>query len=112
MRVFSHSSVIQFLFSFLLASVLKKAQSQQDGYQGCFDPVSGERKVTLGEPHFLCLMIGAGDDWSSGIDYIRLTFSPEADEYSRFHVPGSKCSSLASIDTTVEFVCSHTAIIT
>ena len=53
-------------------------------WAGCFDETT---RIKIGEPMFLCLHVANGINWADGVDYVRLTFSPNADEYSRFHVP-------------------------
>jgi hypothetical protein len=61
------------------------------GWGGCFDPAPGSKggssKLTIGSKTTLCLQIGNGDNWAGGVEYIRLTLQPKADEYTRFFVP-------------------------
>jgi hypothetical protein len=60
-----------------------------NSWKGCVDPQKGYQPVTIGEPTTICLVLSSSGDWSSGNDYLRLNFQPEADQYSRFHVPES-----------------------
>jgi hypothetical protein len=61
------------------------------GWGGCVDPAPGSRggsnKVTIGDKTTVCLQLGNGDNWAAGVEYIRLTLQPKADEYTRFFVP-------------------------
>jgi hypothetical protein len=61
------------------------------GWTGCYDPDPGKggasNKVTIGSKTTVCLQLGNGDDWAEGVEYIRLTLQPKADEYTRFFVP-------------------------
>jgi hypothetical protein len=61
------------------------------GWGGCYDPAPGSRggsnKLTIGDKTTICLQLGNGDDWAGGVEYIRLTLQPKADEYTRFFVP-------------------------
>jgi hypothetical protein len=61
------------------------------GWGGCYDPAPGSKggsnKVTIGSKTTVCLQLGNGDNWAGGVEYIRLTLQPKADEYSRFFVP-------------------------
>lgn len=57
-------------------------------WEGCYD--ANNSLVKIGSPMFLCLHVANGLDWSEGVDFIRLSFSPDADEYSRLHVPNCK----------------------
>ncbi len=56
---------------------------------GCVDPAKGYQPVTIGEPTTICLVLASDGDWSTAVDYMRLNFSPTADDYSRFRVPQS-----------------------
>jgi hypothetical protein len=61
------------------------------GWGGCVDPApgsgGGSNKVTIGDKTTVCLQLGNGDNWAAGVEYIRLTLQPKADEYTRFFVP-------------------------
>jgi hypothetical protein len=35
----------------------------------------------------VCLQVGNSANWAAGVSYIRLSFTPETDQYSRFYVP-------------------------
>ena len=59
---------------------------------GCVDPNNpgNDAHVQIGSKTTICLMVGNDLDWAgTQTDYIRFTFQPKADEYSRFHVPDS-----------------------
>lgn len=60
-------------------------------WNGCVDPndPSAPAPVTIGEKTFICLVLTGSADWGVAApkEYLRLTFSPTADQYSRFHVP-------------------------
>jgi hypothetical protein len=46
--------------------------------------------LKIGERTIVCLQIGNSVNWARGLSYIRLSFTPETDQYSRFYVP--KCA--------------------
>jgi len=79
------------LFRFLLlASLIFLINSE--GYTGCFDPNDvneEEETIRIGDRHTICLMIGSDLNWSSELSYVRYTFRPKADEYSKFHIEKS-----------------------
>ena len=58
-------------------------------WSGCVSPEGGFQPVTIGKPTTICLVLSNNGDWSSETNYMRLNFSPIADQYSRFHVPES-----------------------
>jgi hypothetical protein len=60
------------------------------GWGGCVDPATGPEKITIGDKTTVCVQLGNGDNWAGGVQYIRLTLQPKADEYTRFFVP--KCT--------------------
>ncbi|KAL3929934.1 MAG: hypothetical protein SGBAC_011989 [Bacillariaceae sp.] len=56
---------------------------------GCMDS-NMNPLVTIGEKTTICLVLSNGVNWNGQtIDYIRLSFQPIADEFSRFIVPAS-----------------------
>jgi hypothetical protein len=58
---------------------------------GCVDPnedADGDATVTIGKNTYVCLNIANTSDWTSGVAYQRVSFSPKADQYSRLTVPG------------------------
>ena len=80
------------LFSFtgIRADDTTPVAAVDSGWPGCYGTGGNAEKIKIGAPMFLCLHIGSGLDWSEGIKYIRLSFSPKADEYSRLHIPNCK----------------------
>lgn len=70
----------------LVLWLLPAATAQQD-WTGCVDVDEPGKLVTIGEKTTLCLQIGNTNHWAAGAQYIRLSFQPVADEYSRIHVP-------------------------
>jgi len=74
----------------ILFSLVVTAQSR---WAGCNDPNVGDGEsiqlVKIGEPTTICLALGPSGDWGAGATYVRYVFQPEADEYSRFHIPRS-----------------------
>lgn len=60
-------------------------------WKGCTPDES--QKVTIGEKATICLVLSSSNNWDGQpVDYIRLSFQPIADEFSRFFVP--LCKSL------------------
>ena len=62
--------------------------------EGCFGNGGSGEVIKIGQPMFLCLHVANNKDWSSGAKFLRVSFQPKADEYSRFHVPNCECSLL------------------
>ena len=54
---------------------------------GCHPPGNPGHKIEIGKKTILCLQIGNNENWAGGVQYIRASFQPEADEYSRMHIP-------------------------
>ena len=73
----------------LLVAILTSSSVSAQDWLGCVNPPggSGTDLVRVGEPTTICLNLGPNTHWSQGVDYIRYTFQPEADEYSKFHIP-------------------------
>ena len=59
---------------------------------GCVDPSRPNAKIEIGKKTIVCLLIGNSKDWSDGVSYTRVSFQPEADQYSRLHIPNCKTS--------------------
>jgi hypothetical protein len=47
--------------------------------------------VRIGDPTRVCLQVGNGISWADGVQYTRASFEPEADLYSRLHIPNCAC---------------------
>ena len=95
--LFGKSSALLGSSSMMLSSLLRSllllglvVLSQQQQYTGCVDPSDPTALVPIGEPTTVCLQIGNSLDWSSGVQYTRVSFQPEADKYTRFHLPNCK----------------------
>jgi len=54
---------------------------------GCINQKDPSTVVKIGAPTIVCLQIGNNTNWADGVSYIRLSFTPTADEYSRYYVP-------------------------
>jgi hypothetical protein len=54
---------------------------------GCVDTEDRFALVTIGKKTTLCLVLTDGPDWGVERKYLRLSFQPIADQYSRYHVP-------------------------
>lgn len=83
--------MVAFILRFFIFTGLTVAINA-DGGLGCVDPenpLSPEPPVKIGERHTICLTLGDSIDWGDGVEYIRYTFRPIADQYSKFHVPQS-----------------------
>ncbi|GAX23050.1 hypothetical protein FisN_15Hh050 [Fistulifera solaris] len=85
-----------FSLLFALLSSLVAAQNETNGDQwgGCQATFSGAsvdtlEKIEIGKQTIVCFHVGNTKDWARGVDYIRLSFQPEADQYSRMHIPNS-----------------------
>ncbi|CAB9508578.1 expressed unknown protein [Seminavis robusta] len=61
-------------------------------WTGCVDPDSPDEPIRIGKKTTICIILGSNTNWNAGVPpvrYLRLSFQPLADEYSRFHVPSS-----------------------
>jgi hypothetical protein len=56
---------------------------------GCVDPSgsNSDPKIYIGKPAYVCIQLSNTTDWTTGVAYRRMSFSPKADQYSRFTVP-------------------------
>jgi hypothetical protein len=59
-------------------------------WSGCIDPNGDAKPVDIGETTTVCLHAANNVDWTSGAQYIRMTFQPQADKFSRLHIPDCK----------------------
>lgn len=71
------------------------APTTEDRWGGCqavFDGASVEtlEKIEIGKQTIVCFHVGNTKDWARGVDYIRLSYLPEADQYSRLYIPNCK----------------------
>ena len=73
------------VFLLLVASVLGE-------WQGCIQENQEDNKVTKGQSTPVCLnvAINAGN-WADQTSFRTYSFTPEADDYSRFIIAGCKC---------------------
>lgn len=68
-----------------------------DGWSGCVDPSKPEELIKIGKKTTICIVLGSSTNWNvltPATQYLRLSFQPQADEYSRFHVPSCKYSTI------------------
>ena len=65
-------------------------QEKDDTWAGCWGAGGSSNRIKIGSPMFLCLHVGNNRNWTDSAQFIRLSFSPKADEYSRLHVPNCK----------------------
>lgn len=66
------------------------APQQDDTWAGCWGAGGSSNRIKIGSPMFLCLHVGNNRNWTDSAEFIRLSFSPKADEYSRLHVANCK----------------------
>lgn len=85
---------ITILFTLLCYFVAAQDEDKWGGCQATFTGASVEtlEKIEIGKRTMVCFHVGNSKDWARGVDYIRLSFQPEADQYSRMHIPNCKCS--------------------
>lgn len=85
--------VLRLLFAFasIAFTVAQTPAPTPQPWSGCVDPNNPDvpEQVKVGSRHTICLTIGPGGNWAAGVSYIRYTFQPKGDEYSRFHIPQS-----------------------
>lgn len=64
-------------------------------WSGCYDANLGPL-VIIGQPTTICLVLSNNLNWNGQpVDYLRLSFQPNADEFSRFIVPACKSVSVS-----------------
>lgn len=79
-----------FLLFAAVGQLVTSQEQQTSQWSGCVRSGFGsEDKIRIGEPTRVCLQIGNSVSWVDGVDYVRASFEPQADEYSRFHIPNS-----------------------
>ncbi|KAL7576723.1 hypothetical protein ACA910_005644 [Epithemia clementina (nom. ined.)] len=66
-----------------------RSLANDSGWSGCGPVEDPNAALTIGERTVICLQVGNNVDWGGTVQYLRLSFSPEVDQYSRFHVPNS-----------------------
>lgn len=88
-------SIVNLASLFVLTlSQTQKSPSPTSGptvapWSGCVNPNNPNQPeiIKIGSPHTICLTLGPGGNWAAGVEYGRYTWRPNADEYSRFHIP-------------------------
>ena len=55
-------------------------------WSGCGPLGSETQKLTMDKNTVICLQVANTLDWGNGGKYLRLSFQPKVDQYSRFHV--------------------------
>jgi hypothetical protein len=73
--------------------VLVTPQQEPGVWSGCIDPDKSKSQnlVRIQQPSRVCFSIANDTDWNSGFaSYLRASFEPKADVYSRFHIPNCK----------------------
>jgi len=55
---------------------------------GCTGDASVGTTIQRGAATVVCMTIGPSGDWSSGAKVVRYSFTPTADQFSRFTIPG------------------------
>lgn len=77
----------------LVSSIMMvTSQNQGAGWTGCVNPNLNKNQnlIRIGQPTRVCLSVANDTDWNSGFaSYVRASFEPKADVYSRFHIPNS-----------------------
>jgi hypothetical protein len=63
------------------------ASASSSGWGGCVNLKDKDPTIKIGTSTIVCLQIGNSVNWAGGVNYIRLSFTPETDQYSRFYVP-------------------------
>lgn len=90
--------IVLFLLSFLVCcATITTAQDPtpapnsngSSAWTGCINPddPTASTLVRIGQPTAICLTIGPGGNWASGVNYLRFIFTPKADVYSKFVIP-------------------------
>jgi hypothetical protein len=82
---------------FLLVTVLILIQiglpchaQEDDPWVGCINPAMNRNQnlIRIQQPTRICLSIANDTNWNTGsTSYLRASFEPKADVYSRFHIP-------------------------
>lgn len=58
-------------------------------WTGCGPFENEDERLSVGESTVVCMHVANDLNWVNNVNYLRLSFQPRADEYSRFHVPNS-----------------------
>jgi hypothetical protein len=83
------SAARRFYFLWLLPLCVS-SQSGEDKWSGCILEEGKSSEIKIGDPTRVCLQVGNSLDWGGGVQYVRASFEPEADEYSRLRIRGCK----------------------
>lgn len=73
----------------LLLITVPFTMASNSSWSGCGPIDNPNQAITIGEKTVVCLQVGNSVDWGGDVQYVRLSFQPEVDQYSRFHVPNS-----------------------
>jgi len=74
--------------SLLFFIAVSLSGAAEETWGGCRKS-DGNGLVSRNGRTFICIMVGPSGDWREGIKYLRYSFEPKADEYSRFTVANS-----------------------
>jgi len=73
----------------LSLAVATLANDENITWTGCGPYTNEAQRLTIGKDSVVCLQAANDLNWVNGAQYLRFSFSPTVDEYSRFHVAGS-----------------------
>ena len=78
--------------SFFLAAVLfsQNVSGENITWSGCGAVGAESAKLEIGDNMVICMHVANNLNWVGGAQYLRLSFAPKVDEYSRFHVGSCK----------------------
>jgi len=100
-----------------LSLIVTVPPTRADDWVGCVDKEFPSKKVRRGQKTTVCLGVGTDGDWAAGTNYVRHSFKPVADDFSRFTIPNSykdlvqsKLSSGDVVDPITIFASSQTSI--
>mmetsp|Transcript_8484 Transcript_8484/g.11181 ORF Transcript_8484/g.11181 Transcript_8484/m.11181 type:complete len:263 (-) Transcript_8484:174-962(-) len=83
------SSSSFWLFLTFYHNAIVSVSSETVTWTGCGNFGDTAAELTVGKGSALCLQVGNSLNWVDGANYLRLSFTPEVDQYSRFHVQNS-----------------------
>mmetsp|Transcript_14491 Transcript_14491/g.21367 ORF Transcript_14491/g.21367 Transcript_14491/m.21367 type:complete len:245 (-) Transcript_14491:396-1130(-) len=82
------TSAILFLVLLGIACDILHAQVET-AWIGCVDRANPDAKLQRLDKTSVCIVVSEGTNWATGLNYTRWYWTPTADQFSKFQLPGS-----------------------
>ena len=94
MNSFRLTNVATTALLLMLGLWVKTVSANNITWSGCGPIEDPLTRLKVDQRTVICLHVGNTEDWGGQVTYLRLSFSPKIDQYSRFHV--SNCKSIVA----------------